>query len=113
MTQASTKLKIAVFAPIPSASVNTAIAANAGDFLRIRNPYRISCRSVFIDTPLAILVKEYADRIPNGQFANYNVVIILREGMLRSCRPSCPFAGVPCRVTGHPLAGITLLGGVT
>ena len=64
MIHASTKLKIAVFAPIPSASVNTAIAANAGDFLKIRSPYRTSSTSVFIDTPLVILVKEYADQIP-------------------------------------------------
>jgi len=33
-----TMLKIAVFAPIPKASVNTATAVNPGDFARMRNP---------------------------------------------------------------------------
>src|SRR5437868_9115468 len=39
-------LKIAVLAPMPSASVATAMAVNAGDFASRRNPYRASCRSV-------------------------------------------------------------------
>jgi hypothetical protein len=46
--RASMRLKIAVFAPIPSASVNTAIAVNPGFFANIRSPYRASCQSVCI-----------------------------------------------------------------
>src|SRR2546423_2164503 len=43
-----TKLKIAVFAPMPSASVATATSVNAGCFNRIRAPYRRSWNNVFI-----------------------------------------------------------------
>src|SRR5271155_3794080 len=39
-------LKIAVFAPIPSARVSTAIAVNAGFFASIRIPYFKSCNRV-------------------------------------------------------------------
>src|SRR6266849_2356945 len=39
---ALTKLKIAVFAPIPSASVSTATAVNPGFLLSMRRPYRTS-----------------------------------------------------------------------
>src|ERR1700758_5118041 len=35
---------MAVFAPIPSASVTIATAVNPGFFLSVRAPYRISCR---------------------------------------------------------------------
>src|SRR4029077_5977658 len=37
------KLKMAVFAPIPSASVSAAMAVNAGCLRRIRSAYRRSC----------------------------------------------------------------------
>jgi hypothetical protein len=35
----STRVKIAVFAPIPSASVNTAVKVNPGDFRNCRTAY--------------------------------------------------------------------------
>jgi hypothetical protein len=38
MSVAFTTLKIAVFAPMPSASVNTAIAVNPGRFSKLRIP---------------------------------------------------------------------------
>src|SRR5580704_7088901 len=41
----------AVFAPIPSASVSTAIAVNPGFFSRTRNPYRTSCQKFVMDHP--------------------------------------------------------------
>src|SRR5260370_10495968 len=47
---ASIKLKIAVFAPIPSASVNTATAVNPGFFDSIRQPKRVSCQSEYIQS---------------------------------------------------------------
>src|SRR5882724_7582294 len=50
---AFTTEKIAVFAPIPSASVRIATAANPGFFRSIRSPNRISCsRSASISPPL-------------------------------------------------------------
>src|SRR6267143_4898356 len=50
----SITLKIAVDAPIPSASVSIAIAANPGVFPRFLSAYRISCPSVSIFTPTSI-----------------------------------------------------------
>src|SRR5467141_2025897 len=50
----SITLKIAVDAPIPSASVSTAIAANPGVFPRFLTAYRISCTSVSMCTPISI-----------------------------------------------------------
>src|ERR1700682_3867321 len=47
----SITLKIAVDAPIPSASVSIAIAANPGVFPRFLTAYRTSCPSVSIFTP--------------------------------------------------------------
>ena len=50
---AFTTEKIAVFAPIPSASVRMATAANPGFFRSIRRPNRISCsRSASLSPPL-------------------------------------------------------------
>src|SRR5580704_5184955 len=46
----------AVFAPIPSASVNTAIAVNPGFFNKTRNPYRTSCQKFVMDHPHTALV---------------------------------------------------------
>src|SRR5580692_7789518 len=40
-----------VFAPIPSASVNTAIAVNPGFFSKSRNPYRTSCQKFVMSHP--------------------------------------------------------------
>ncbi len=39
----STTLKTAVAAPMPSASVITAVIANPGDLRSMRSPYRMSC----------------------------------------------------------------------
>src|SRR5882762_3532967 len=50
----SITLKIAVDAPIPSASVSIAIAANPGVFPRFLSAYRISCPSVSLFTPSSI-----------------------------------------------------------
>src|SRR5260370_13031036 len=50
----SITLKIAVDAPIPSASVSIAIAANPGVFLRFLTAYRISCPSVSMCTSSSI-----------------------------------------------------------
>jgi hypothetical protein len=43
---ASTTLKMAVFAPMPKASVKTTTAVNPGFFQSIRSPYRTSRRRV-------------------------------------------------------------------
>ncbi|HWY71619.1 MAG TPA: hypothetical protein VNX88_23335 [Terriglobales bacterium] len=48
------QLKIVVFAPMPSASVRMAIAANPGDLAIIRRLYRASCHKVVIHAPLRI-----------------------------------------------------------
>jgi hypothetical protein len=48
---ALTALNIALFAPMPRASVTTATAVNPGVFQSIRNPYRKSCQRVFIFKP--------------------------------------------------------------
>src|SRR5262245_16809058 len=45
---ALTTLKIAVFAPMPRASVRTAVAVKPGFFINIRAPKRRSCQSVCI-----------------------------------------------------------------
>jgi hypothetical protein len=45
-----TKLKIVVFAPMPNASVNTAIKLKPGFFMNIRAPKRKSFRKVLIIT---------------------------------------------------------------
>src|SRR6267143_167707 len=50
----SITLNIAVDAPIPSASVSIAIAANPGVFPRFLSAYRISCPSDSIFTPTSI-----------------------------------------------------------
>src|SRR5260370_2312955 len=50
----SITLKIAVDAPIPSASVSIAIAAHPGVFLRFLTAYRISCPSVSMCTSSSI-----------------------------------------------------------
>src|SRR5882762_54156 len=50
----SITLKIAVDAPIPSASVSIAIAANPGVLPRFLSAYRISCTSVSMCTPISI-----------------------------------------------------------
>src|SRR5271169_3366606 len=44
-------LKIAVFAPMPMASVSTATTANPGFFASMRQPYRMSCSKVSICLP--------------------------------------------------------------
>src|SRR5215831_652981 len=46
-----TMLKIAVFAPMPRARVETAMIANPGFFNSIRAPYRVSCHSASISPP--------------------------------------------------------------
>jgi hypothetical protein len=45
---ASTTLKMAVLAPMPSASASTATVVNAGDFRKSRNAYFRSCTRVDI-----------------------------------------------------------------
>src|SRR2546426_9327279 len=50
---AFTTLKIAVFAPMPSASETTAMNEKPGFFVSVRNPYRRSCQSVSIDSPVS------------------------------------------------------------
>jgi hypothetical protein len=39
-------VKMAVFAPMPSASVTTATAVNAGSRRSIRSPKRMSCQNI-------------------------------------------------------------------
>src|SRR5689334_20391584 len=48
------QLKIVEFAPMPSASVSTAITVNPGDFSRVRIPYFKSCSSVLISLLLFV-----------------------------------------------------------
>src|SRR6266511_2033646 len=48
---ASTTLKMAVLAPMPSAKVTTAMSAKIGFFTSIRKPKRKSCNSEFITSP--------------------------------------------------------------
>ena len=45
------QLKIVVFAPIPSANVKMAIAANPGAFRIILRPYRASCQNEVMPHP--------------------------------------------------------------
>jgi hypothetical protein len=49
---ALTRLKMAVFAPMPSASVNTAMTVNPGRFNSMRKPKRMSCHRIVIGSPL-------------------------------------------------------------
>src|SRR5262245_23681944 len=46
-----TKLKIAAFAPMPTASVRIATAAKPGALRSVRNPYRMSCHNCDIQPP--------------------------------------------------------------
>jgi hypothetical protein len=50
---AFTMLKIAVFAPTPSAKESTAMLVKPGLFQSARSPYRVSCNNVVIQTPLS------------------------------------------------------------
>ena len=47
-------LKIAVFAPIPSARVRTATTVNTGFRNSCRNPKRISCQNEVMDTSIQV-----------------------------------------------------------
>src|SRR5262249_37141211 len=61
-----TTLKIAVFAPIPRASVITATMAKPGLLSRVRTPYRASCQNLSIshlDATYATDGKSHASRI--------------------------------------------------
>src|ERR1051325_2836045 len=59
----STALKIAEFTPIPSASVSSAIAVNAGRFSRLRNPYRRSVKIRSISVSSVLLRSQRLERI--------------------------------------------------
>jgi hypothetical protein len=52
---AFTTEKMAVFAPIPSASVKIAMAVKPGLFASIRIPYFRSCQNVSMNLPLKII----------------------------------------------------------
>src|ERR1700678_755862 len=53
------QLKIVLFAPIPSASVSTAIAAKLGDFLNTRKLYRRSWSKVSIcSSPSSVIPRQ-------------------------------------------------------
>ena len=94
-------LKMAAFAPIPSASVSAATAANPGFFNSPRTPYRTSCQRVPIETPprrfLALGRKFMAARYhpqvhaANGLISNLKLVMTV----------AVPACGMPCRFTGH------------
>src|ERR1043165_9915015 len=56
-------LNIAVFAPMPSASVMTATAVNPGDFASMREPKRTSCNRVSI---IRTSVQPWDRRSPRG-----------------------------------------------
>ena len=55
---------MAVLAPIPNARVSTATAVNPGAFASTRSPWRRSCQSVCIGTPLKS-AEISADFLPN------------------------------------------------
>src|ERR1017187_4888062 len=62
-------LKIAVFAPMPSASVNIAIAVNPAFFLRsIRAPYQSSCQSDPMCVASAYLYAPRPHKVPPAVF---------------------------------------------
>jgi hypothetical protein len=64
---ASTTLKMAVFAPMPSASADTATVVNAGDFRRNRNAYRRS--SSRVDIKCLRIYEDITDSQCNGYIA--------------------------------------------
>src|SRR5579864_1778346 len=77
----SIRLKIAVFAPIPNASVSIATAANPGDFASIRNPYRMSCSRLFMAHPPVAL---------RGLCGHPTLPALAQEGnLLRQARSCC------------------------
>src|SRR5882762_3281159 len=90
----SITLKIAVDAPIPSASVSIAIAANPGVFPRFLTAYRISCTSVSMCTPISISTR--FDRPPLQS-------TLLQSTLLQSTRSSIdPLQSLPTSAPSGP-----------
>src|SRR5690348_2529364 len=78
-------LKMAVEAPIPSASVMIATAANPGVFVRFLNAYRMSCPSVSMMNPLPWErgVQAPLNSLPR---LTYTPVIMFDSGKLKKFR---------------------------
>jgi len=83
-----------VDAPIPSASVSIAIAANPGVFPRFLTAYRISCTSVSMCTPISISTR--FDRPPLQS-------TLLQSTLLQSTRSSIdPLQSLPTSAPSGP-----------
>src|ERR1700676_4310898 len=68
------QLKIVVFAPIPSASVRMAIAANPGALASARQLYRTSCQNEVIPTPFREEPDwNYGARLPPSKFVLWQI----------------------------------------
>src|SRR6202795_161409 len=72
---AFTMLKIAVFAPMPSARVSTATIVKPGEFTSIRSPCRKSCQNICMARPLKSAGLK-ADLLPNGVLVSLFVACV-------------------------------------
>src|SRR5579862_7899873 len=84
-------LKIAALAPMPSASVRTAMTVNAGLFQRLRSPYHRSLRRPVMGTPQCKAMHRLrANRTPFGSTTKHSPASNLREegtmGLLMTVR---------------------------
>src|SRR5487761_803821 len=86
----SIRLKIAVLAPMPSASVSTATAVKPGDLRNMRTPYRRSCDrvSITLHPHWSRLRSRSKSVLPNSRWAAFRA----SPGGMPSCRSRCPCA---------------------
>ena len=76
----STKLKIEVLAPMPSAMEMIASAAKPGCLISCRKPKRISCRSVSISAPSYALLDAAPGRLGFRKFATHEFSCLRESG---------------------------------
>src|SRR2546423_6824108 len=85
-------LKIAVFAPIPSASVSTAIAAKAGRLSKLRIAYRRSLTSVsIVSHPFdrRLVDSQYHPRQRMGSRFNFPTLLFIPFANANGTDPIC------------------------
>src|SRR5271156_711912 len=100
MSTLSTTVNIAVFAPMPNASVSTASAANPGDFRSIRKANLRSCPKVSTRN-LLLLVTE----VEHEEFQRLPSVNLRKGSNLERTPRLMVFVRVyHCRVIGHRLS---------
>src|SRR5690348_5621132 len=101
-------VKIAVLAPIPMASVSTAMNANPGLLTRLRIPKRTSCHKEFISAPLLAentqevgwRFRVFIERAWGGAGKLVSATHQLRGGMCERLKQAVLKTAIPERVSG-------------